>query len=109
MNDDKKAPWGAQPSTDKEVEKDGCEGNKEEEERTGMPEGSEEGEEEPLKIGAENVWLKMPTSTGEMIEINLLQVINQLFMDLGEFDARILVIEEALVNDPKEDDLIIKV
>ena len=49
--------------------------------------------EEATRVGAENIWLKMPTSEGKMIEVNLLQVINQLFIDMGHFDRRVRALE----------------
>lgn len=54
---------------------------------------------EEKRIGAENVWLKMPLPQSDpeaepkFIEVNLLQVINQLFMDMGHFDRRVRQLE----------------
>lgn len=77
--------FGAQPAGDKEKEK--------------------ENGETPLRIGAETVFLKMQTSEGEDIEVSLLNVINQLFIDMGHFDMRVRTLEG---GEPETDNPLIK-
>jgi len=63
--------WGAQPLEEKEPKDDS-------------------------KVGAERVCFKMPIEDStEMIEVNLLQVINQLFVDMAHFHNRVCELEEA--------------
>ena len=45
------------------------------------------------KIPAETVWFKMRGSNGEEVDVNLLQAINQLFIDMGHFDRRVRELE----------------
>lgn len=52
-----------------------------------------ESDEEAPRIGAENIWFKMPKEDGTMIDINLLQALNQVFIDLGHFDERLKAFE----------------
>ncbi len=66
------------------------------------PEIDAPNEESVIKIGAESIWLRMPKgdwdplsgTEPEMIDVNLLQVINQLFIDLGHFDRRLSFLED---------------
>lgn len=51
---------------------------------------------EEAKVGAEQVRFMMPIGeNAEMLEVNLLQVVNQLFMDMGELHARLQALEGA--------------
>ena len=43
--------------------------------------------EAPFKIGAEAVMLKMHTEEGEAVEVSLLQVVNQMFLDKSPVSA----------------------
>lgn len=51
-------------------------------------------EETSTEIPVENIKLKMVTSEGTEIKVSLLQVINQLFIDLGHFDLRVRKLED---------------
>lgn len=75
--------WGAHPLNDKE-------------------EGEEE-EEKLQPIDAGQVWFKMPNpqEEGEMVDVNLLSVINQLFIDMGHFDMRVHTLEEEMHPEEK--------
>lgn len=71
-------------------------------------------EEPDIQIGAESIFFRMPkgdtdplsSEPPEMIDVNLLQVINQLFVDMGHFDRRLRALEGTGVI---EDSRIIKV
>jgi len=81
------APWGAQP-----VDRD-------------CPDCEPEPCDAPrTMLGAEQVMLKMHSEEGEPIEVNLLQVVNQMFMDMGHIHHRLLGIEKALDLLPEEEE-----
>ncbi len=48
-----------------------------------------ESDKDGPRVGAENIWFKMPKEDGTMMDVNLLQVINQVFVDMGHFDMRL--------------------
>lgn len=52
------------------------------------------------KIPAETVWFKMRTSNGGEVDVNLLQAINQLFIDMGHFDRRVRELEGEAPESP---------
>ena len=73
MGESNETDWGAQPADEPNGE---------------IPDGVE-----IVKVPAESVFFKMKASNGDDVEINMLQAINQLFIDMGHFDARVRELE----------------